>query len=101
MCRGIGRREKETKGCGEVWSEDYVDGWTLKWDTGYFFDTLLEAKNDEYDIKYSYDSECNRVSKSVNGVLTQYCYEDGRLVSENKDGDVVKYIYSSLSLIHI
>ena len=35
------------------------------------------------------------VSKSVNGVLTQYCYEDGRLVSENKDGDVVKYIYSS------
>lgn len=62
---------------------------------GIFFDTLLEAKNDEYDIKYSYDSECNRVSKSVNGVLTQYCYEDGRLVSENKDGDVVKYIYSS------
>ena len=91
----LGGEKKETKGCGEVWSEDYVDGWTLKWDTGYFFDTLLEAKNDEYDIKYSYDSECNRVSKSVNGVLTQYCYEDGRLVSENKDGDVVKYIYSS------
>ena len=25
----LGGEKKETKRCGEVWSEDYVDGWTL------------------------------------------------------------------------
>lgn len=40
----LGGEKKETKGCGEVWSEDYVDGWTLKWDTGYFLTLYLKQK---------------------------------------------------------
>lgn len=89
-------QEYNPNGSGVVWSEDEVDGWELEWISTSFFDTLISASNDEYQIKFEYDNEGKRILKNVNGKCTTYEYDDyGRLETEKRENFYIVYNYEN------
>ena len=68
---------------------------TLEWDTtsGYH-DILVEVSTSNDAIKYEYDKNSWRTSKTVNGnTVTFESDEDGDLIKEYRDGHVFTYNY--------
>lgn len=71
---------------------------TLEWDTtsGYH-DILVEVSTSNDAIKYEYDKNNWRTSKTVNGnTVTFESDEDGDLIKEYRDGHVFTYNYEYL-----
>ncbi len=56
--------ESMLSSCREPWSETFVDGWELEWESGECFDTLLSSVNGQYDISYEYDGNGSRCAKT-------------------------------------
>lgn len=63
-------------------------GYTMEWNGR----KLVRAYNDSTDIRYTYDKNGLRSSKTVNGVTTKYTYVDGNLYCEDL-GDAQLYYY--------
>ena len=67
----------------------------LKWESHGFYGNLVEVTSDTTHIKYIYDNNGNRISKKVDGVITTYEYQDGKVKSENRPGAKITYLYPS------
>lgn len=78
------------------------DGYTYTWDRG---TKLAGITGNGKNISYVYDSQGNRVQKTVNGVTTNYLYSGNLLMSQTDgtntidfqydvSGDVVGFIYN-------
>lgn len=81
------------KGSGIVLSEQTYDEWSLSWESIGFFDTLVDAKNKEHEVAYEYE-DGKRISKSYDGILTNYVYDEyGRLVVETTGDEKRIYLY--------
>lgn len=83
-----------------IWSESEVDDWILEWESQGFFDTLVSVKKENTVIQYEYDSMGHRISKNVNGDMTEYAYDlSGRLISEQTKTHklLFEYKYSDIT----
>lgn len=67
---------------------------TLKWNMGR---RLIEYTKNNNNIKFEYDYDGYRTKKVVNNLITKYCYEDSKLILENKNGEILRYIYDEVS----
>lgn len=86
--------ESMSSSCREPWSETFVDGWELEWESGECFDTLLRSVNGQYDISYKYDGNGSRSAKTVNGVTTYFVYDENYfLIKETAPDHVIEYNY--------
>ncbi len=83
----------------ETYSAERINGKELTWVSIEGHDILAEVTVDEERYVYEYDEENNRVSKSINGIISTFTYDDdGNLISENRDGLVLDYLYEEDSV---
>ncbi|MFT9057370.1 MAG: hypothetical protein ABF449_12305 [Ethanoligenens sp.] len=68
----------------------YYNGWNFGWEEG---NQLATAKNGSTNISYKYNSDGIRTQKTVNGVTTTYCLEDGDVTWEQSGSDTIHYTY--------
>lgn len=49
------------------------------------------------EIKYKYDYDGNRIEKNINGTKTKYYYDGNKLFAEDRNGNVLTYLYDGNS----
>ena len=54
----------------------------------------------ESSYTYAYDGDGNRISKTVNGVTTEFVYVDGKLLSLKKGADVLRFLYDETDTVY-
>ncbi len=74
----------------------YYNGMKFKWELG---NQLVQVKNKNKNIKYSYNSEGIRISKSVNGVKTEYYVNSNKIIGEKRLGEQIIYMYNSVDCL--
>ena len=72
-------------------------GSTLTWEKGRWLSSLKDAENNL--VSYTYDGEGIRKSKTVAGKITNYIYEEGRLLREISGSEVIDYLYGAEGII--
>lgn len=70
----------------------YINGESFKWDQGR---VLSEIAKEDKVIKYFYNSDGYRVSKNIDGVITNYLLEDSKIVAEETKGKVIWYSFDT------
>ena len=65
-------------------------GKNMTWQNGRRLAGITDANN---TIAYAYDADGNRISKTVNGVTTDYVVIDGTLAGEIKGGNKLAFLY--------
>ena len=68
----------------------YHDGKTFTWTAGR---RLSGVTDGESSYAYAYDGDGNRISKTVNGVTTEFVYVDGKLLGLQKGQDKLQFLY--------
>ena len=68
----------------------YHDGKTFTWTAGR---RLSGVTDGESSYTYAYDGDGNRISKTVNGVTTEFVYVDGKLLGLQKGQDKLQFLY--------
>ena len=68
----------------------YHDGKVFTWTAGRKLSTVTDG-SDTYT--YTYDGDGNRISKTVDGVTTDYYYIDGKLLGLKKGQDTLLFLY--------
>ena len=68
----------------------YHDGKTFTWTAGR---RLSGVTDGESSYTYAYDGDGNRISKTVNGVTTEFVYVDGKLLGLKKGQDKLQFLY--------
>ena len=68
----------------------YHDGKTFIWTAGR---RLSGVTDGESSYAYAYDGDGNRISKTVNGVTTEFVYVDGKLLGLKKGQDKLQFLY--------
>lgn len=67
-------------------------GTAMTWDVN---GSLTSLKDANKDITYTYMSDGQRYTKTVNGVTTTYHYNNGMLLSETTGDEILRYYYDS------
>ena len=67
-------------------------GYTMGWSNGR---ELTSLSGNGLEATYTYDASGLRLSKTVNGVKTEYQYEDGKLIYEKKGDIELHYSYDT------
>ena len=75
----------------------YHDGKTFTWTAGR---RLSGVTDGESSYTYAYDGDGNRISKTVNGVTTEFVYVDGKLLSLKKGADVLRFLYDETDTVY-
>ena len=65
-------------------------GKNMTWQNGRRLEGITDANN---TIAYAYDADGNRISKTVNGVTTDYVVIDGTLAGEITGGNKLAFLY--------
>ena len=68
----------------------YHDGKTFTWTAGRKLSTVTDG---DRNYTYAYDGDGNRISKTVDGVTTDYYYIDGKLLGLKKGQDTLLFLY--------
>ena len=68
----------------------YHDGKTFTWTAGRKLSTVTDGDS---NYTYAYDGDGNRISKTVDGVTTDYYYIDGKLLGLKKGQDTLLFLY--------
>ena len=68
----------------------YYDGKTFTWTAGRKLSTVTDGSN---TYTYTYDGDGNRISKTVDGVTTDYYYIDGKLLGLKKGQETLLFLY--------
>ncbi len=68
----------------------YYDGKTFTWTVGRKLSTVTDGDS---NYTYAYDGDGNRISKTVDGVTTDYYYIDGKLLGLKKGQDTLLFLY--------
>ena len=75
----------------------YHDGKTFTWTAGR---RLSGVTDGESSYTYAYDGDGNQISKTVNGVTTEFVYVDGKLLSLKKGADVLRFLYDETDTVY-
>ncbi|MCR5636988.1 MAG: hypothetical protein K6F76_07425, partial [Clostridiales bacterium] len=70
----------------------YRDGMTMTWKNGRELTTLQKGTT---SVSYKYDDESMRTKKTVNGVVHDYEYVDGKLMYEKSGSDKLYFSYDA------
>lgn len=83
-----------------IYSNDSYDGFSLNWSSSEIGDILDSVSKDDLTYSYTYDECFNRARKNGPGVSAVYAYDaDGHLVSEERNGIQIDYLYTDEELI--
>ncbi len=73
----------------------YINGKSLEWEGK----QLSGVKESNQEVKYTYNDEGFRISKTINGITTWYNIEGQDIISEITGDEVVWYIYDNYATI--
>ena len=68
----------------------YRNGMNFAWQNGRRLSGITKGTD---SISYGYNADGTRISKTVNGVTTNYTYIDGRLIGEKTGNNTIIYLY--------
>ena len=71
-------------------------GMTCTWEKGRQLASISDGEN---TVTYTYDVKGLRTSKTVGGATTNYVYENGKLLRQITDNEVMDFIYGSEGVI--
>ena len=69
----------------------FRDGISMTWKNGRQLATLT---NGQTSASYDYDESGIRTKKTVNGITTTYQLDGSKIVSENRNGNIIQYYYN-------
>lgn len=69
---------------------NYRDGMTFEWWAQKKISAVTQGDN---TINYSYDLNGMRSSKEVNGVVTSFNYENGKIINTKTDDEIIWFMY--------
>jgi len=71
----------------------------LQWLVNPGSESLVHVTIENQEINYSYNEDNNRISKQVGDNIVSYTYQNKKLLSETREGNLINYLYDDYEMI--